>query len=68
MNQVKKLLQKMPDNSSVIIMFHHIYEKGDSAYGKGIWYWDADLFREFCEYISDNESFVCINNVDLVKN
>ena len=68
MKQVKKLLQKMPDNSSVIIMFHHIYEKGDSAYGKGIWYWDADLFEELCEYISGNENFVCVNNADLVKN
>lgn len=68
MKQVKKLLRKMPDNSSVIIMFHHIYEKDDTGYGKSIWYWDAELFREFCEYISKDEKFVCINNVDLVRN
>ncbi len=67
MKQVKKLLKKMPDNSSVIIMFHHIYEKDDAGYGKSIWYWDAGLFRELCEYISSNENFVCVNNVDLVK-
>ena len=67
MKQIKKLLKKMPDDSSVIIMFHHIYEKGDAGYGKSIWYWDADLFRELCEYIRDDENFVCVNNINLVK-
>ena len=67
MKQMKYLLRKMPDNTSVIIMFHHIYKKTDSAYGKGAWHWDADLFCELCEYISADKNFRCINNIDLMN-
>ena len=66
MKQMKYLLKKMPDNTSVIIMFHHVYKKTDSAYGKGAWYWDADLFYELCEYIASDKNFKCINNIDLI--
>ncbi len=68
MKQMRYFLEKMPDNTSVIIMFHNVYKKTDARYGKGVWHWDADLFEELCEYISGNENFVCVNNVDLVKN
>lgn len=65
MKQLKYLLSKMPDNTSVIIMFHHIYRKTDKGYGKSVWFWDADLLCEFCEYIK-KENFNCIRNIELI--
>ena len=66
--QMKYLLKKMPDNSSVIIMFHHVFKKGDAGYGKGIWHWDADRFEWLCDFISKRDDFSCVPNVDLVNN
>ena len=67
MRQMKYLLKKMPDNTAVIIMFHNIYKKTDPGYGKGAWYWDADLLHELCEYISERKDFKCVTNIELLN-
>ena len=40
--QIKSLIKSMPNNSSVILMFHSILKITDKGYGVDKWYWEEN--------------------------
>lgn len=57
--EVEHLIEKMPDNSSVILMFHSILKETDDGYKKDKYYWDLSKLERLCEYLKHNEVMVC---------
>lgn len=51
LKQVKYLINKMPENSYMILMLHSVLKKNDPFYGKDNYFWDADKFEELCSYL-----------------
>ena len=58
-------IEKMPDNSAVIINFHCIVKSPDEGVDIGKWYNDTDEFEQFCSYLSQNNNISVITNNEL---
>ncbi|MEL1134493.1 polysaccharide deacetylase family protein [Desulfitobacterium sp. THU1] len=55
-NQVIRLLQRSISSKSWnILMLHSILESKDKGYGQDVWYWDADEFRQLCQWLSKQD-------------
>lgn len=53
LKQIKYMIENMPDNTAIILMFHSICNQNDDGYGKDKWYWDVKHFEELCIYINE---------------
>ena len=62
MKQLIKFIEKMPDDSASIIMFHSIIIEDDSGFGKDKWFNTVKEFEQLCEFLANN------NNVQVVSN
>ena len=65
MKQLKRLIDGMPDESAVIIMFHSILNAYDSGYGMDKWYNTVDEFEDFCSYLSAADDIMTVTNATL---
>ncbi len=61
-SQIKYLISKMPDNSSVIFMFHSI-----SNDVKNMWFWKVDYFKEICDYLNNGKDICVTTTSQLAK-
>jgi hypothetical protein len=67
LKQILYMIEKMPNNSAIILMFHSICAKADKGYGKDKWYWDVICFEELCKYIQEKKSMInMITNIDYI--
>ena len=64
--QIVKLIDKMQDGESVILMFHSVIEDGDTGYGKDCWYFDINRFREVCNCIKSRQDVIVCTTNDIV--
>lgn len=53
LKQIQYMIDHMPDNTAIILMFHSICSQNDEGYGKDKWYWDVKHFEELCLYIKE---------------
>lgn len=58
--QINALIKSMPNNSSLILMFHSILQKTDKGYGIDKWYWDEKKFRDLLDLLmNENDINIC---------
>lgn len=70
MEQMIYLIEKMPENSACVIMFHHILESKDEGYKKVKWSNTIEDFDFLCRYLSQNKNVSVISHkalCDLMK-
>ncbi len=67
LRQLTNLINKIRDNEIVIIMFHSILRKDNKLYGADDYYWDAERFEKFCEFISKNQELKVVTMREIVK-
>ncbi len=58
--QIKSLIKSMPNNSSVILMFHSILKITDKGHGVDKWYWEENKFSNLLDFLNNEKSInVC---------
>lgn len=67
LKQVKYLINKMPENSYMILMLHSILKKNDSFYGKDNYFWDADKFEGLCSYLAGDKDITVMTTKEMVN-
>lgn len=67
MKQIIHLIQRMPDNTSCIIMFHQIYSKNDIGYKKEKWSNTSEDFEYLCNYLNKNKNVSVISHKKLCE-
>ena len=65
MKQLMGLVQKMPDESAAIIMFHSVLKESDPGFGKDKWFNTAEEFDQFCKFLSSSKEVRVITNENL---
>jgi len=43
-----------------ILMLHSLLKSQDQGYGKDPWYWDAEEFKELCQWLSSHEKDITV--------
>ena len=65
-NQIKKIIERMPSNTYIILNFHSILSRNEQGY-KDKWSWDKEKFIKLCEYLKNTKSIKIIKTIELVK-
>ena len=65
LKQILYMLEKLPDEKALIIMFHSVVEKNDNVYRINKWTTLVDDFEEICKYLSQNSNIEVITNQEL---
>ena len=65
-DQILYFIDKMPENSTAILIFHSVLESDDLGLGKDKWYWNVERFKELCKELSNKKCGV-IKNSDFYK-
>ena len=66
-DQIIYLINKMPQDSMVILILHSILSKDASGYGLDKWYWSKTQFEELCSRLSNHSMYRLIRNNDAYK-
>ncbi len=66
-SQVKYLINKMPEESIIILIFHSILRKEDVGYGLDKWYWDIDNFESLCKFAKENSDINVVTNMEALN-
>lgn len=66
-DQIRHLIQRMPQESNVILMFHSILAQGDDGYGKDRYYWDLKKFESLCSYLNTQKDISICKTSDLLR-
>ena len=64
--EIVGLVDKMPEDASIILMFHSILSKSDEEYGRDKYYWDLKKFESLCECLRQLNILVCTTR-DIVE-
>ena len=67
LKQIQSLIKSMPDDSSVILMFHSILRKSDIGYNHDKWFWDEDKFKDLLDLLSNEKNINICTNRDLLN-
>lgn len=65
--QIKYLIEKVPDNSHVILILHSIISEESPGFGKDKWYMTIDTFNKLCFYLKQKDDVEVITNYELVN-
>lgn len=65
--QIINFVDRIPDGSAIIIMLHSILRKSDEFYGADNYYWDAERFEIFCQYLKSNQNIKVVTTLELVN-
>lgn len=65
-SQIEYLINSIPDESSLILMFHSILCKTDTGYGKDKFYWDQTNFLKLLKFLKSNQDIVICTNKELM--
>lgn len=60
--QIEYLINKMPDNSQLVLILHSVLPKSHPGYGKDKWYIDESMFEKLCISLKKN------NNIQVTTN
>ena len=52
--QIRFLIEKLPDDASLILMFHSVLSRSDACYGKDAWYYDIADFETLVAALAAN--------------
>ena len=64
--QIEYFIEKIPDDSTVIFMFHSILKNTDAGYAKDDYYWDYEKFVRFCSFLSSKDDITCLTTKEMV--
>jgi hypothetical protein len=65
--QIKSLIKSMPNDSSVILMFHSILKTTDKGYGVDKWYWEENKFSNLLDFLNNEKGVNVCNTKDLLN-
>lgn len=65
--QIKGLIDSMPNNSSLILMFHSIKKKMDKGYGVDKWYFDEKKFSDLLSFLNNKKDINICTTKDLLS-
>lgn len=65
LHQIKYFIDRIPDNSCAILIFHSILYPDNEGYGEDKWYWNAHTFERLCQYICDIDEIQVLNTIDM---
>lgn len=65
LNQLKYFIDKMPDDSGAIFIFHSILSSNDPGYGADKWYWKKEDFDSLCKFLMNNNQTTVVTNKQL---
>ena len=65
--QLIHFIDKMPDNSGAILMFHSILNDNDPGFGKDKWFNTCCEFEQLCAFLSNNEQVQVVTNEQLCE-
>lgn len=65
-NQIKKIIQKMPDDTYIILNFHSILKKEEKGYYDK-WVWDIKKFKKLCKFLKEVKEIKFIRTIDLLN-
>ena len=63
--QMMHFIDKMPDHTAAIFMFHSILDDGDPGFGKDKWFNTCDEFEQLCAFLEKNEQVQVVTNEKL---
>ena len=63
--QIQYLINKMPDNSAIILIFHSVLDKNQPGYGKDKWFYNKEHFIKLCDYISSTPNVSVVTTKEL---
>lgn len=66
-NQIKRLLEKMPENYAAVLIFHSVLKQNDPNYGKDKWYIDVEEFDRVCKICSEDKNVSVLTTKDLLS-
>lgn len=66
-SQIQYLIKSMPEESSIILMFHSILLKTDAGYGKDKFYWDKSDFEKLLKFLRSNKNITICTNKELLS-
>ena len=65
--QIKFLIEKLPDDSTIILILHSILKPTDEGYGADKWYMDEKIFCDLCIYLKSNRAVEVLTNIELMR-
>lgn len=66
LNQIKKLIQMMPNETSIILNFHSILDSQEIGYDDK-WVWDKENFKFLCIYLKNKKDIKIVKTIDLIS-
>jgi len=68
LHQIKSLIKKQADSTSLILMFHSILQSNDVGYGRDRYYWDVSMFESLCHFLKSCDDIKICMTKDLLDN
>lgn len=65
--QIMYLINRMPENASVVFIFHSILKSNEPGTGADKWYWEKERFEKLCSKIEKCSACQIINNSILYR-
>lgn len=66
--QIKSFIKKVPDGTSVILMFHSVKKSGEKGYGADKFYYDYDNFCDILCFLKERKDVKVLKTIDHVNN
>lgn len=63
--QMIRFIEKMPDDSAAILMFHSILDEADPGFGKDKWFNTTGEFEQLCSFLAKDQNLQVATNEEL---
>ena len=67
LQQIQYMIDKMPDETTLILMFHSILMPQDIGYGKDKWFWDSRKFNNLCKYCAEKTEINVSTTINVIS-
>ena len=67
LSQIEYFINRMPNDSQLILILHSVLPKAHPGYGKDKWYIDENMFEKLCMSLKNNDGVHVITNKDLAE-
>lgn len=67
LQQIQYMINRMPDNTALILMFHSICTPNDIGFSKDKWYWSSIRFEKLCQWLAQSENISCVTTIEYVN-
>lgn len=65
-SEIKYFINHMPENASVVFMFHSILNQSDYGYRRDKYYWPEENFKELCGYLKECDKVEVCTTKELI--